>query len=140
MTNRPAKRKKVNKESATYLKKKLDNVFSKYIRAKYKKECYTCGSRPNVLQCGHFVSRLYLATRWDENNCRPQCAGCNIWGRGQLLDFEENLIQELGLETVLDLKQKRKQLCKPKPAWYKEQIAHYEQELAKFEKSNPVQN
>ena len=61
---------------------------------------------------GDFVSRQYLVTRWDEDNCRPQCVGCNLWGRGQLLDFEENLTNELGKEKVEALKESRHLILK----------------------------
>lgn len=115
------------------LKKKLDAIFSLYIRAKYAKYCYTCNKPSDRLQCGHFIPRIYLATRWDENNCRPQCAGCNIWGRGQLLDFEENLIAELGTEKVQALKDKRHELWKLDRTFYEENIKRftelYEKEL-----------
>lgn len=118
------KRKRVIKPHV--LKQRLDAVFSLYIRAKYPKECYTCRATGKTLQNGHFVSRTYLATRWDENNCRPQCVGCNIWGRGKPLDFEERLIQELGAEEVSRIKSRRKELLKLKPEWYQEKIQHYQ--------------
>ena len=107
------------------LKKELDRLFSLYIRAKYKKECYTCGLKSGKLQCGHFVTRQYLATRWDERNCRPQCSGCNIWGKGKVFDFEENLKKELGAEVVEELKNSRHQTLKLKEPYYLENIAKY---------------
>lgn len=118
--------------SISKLKKKLDAVFSKFIREKYPKYCYTCNKPSAKLQCGHFVPRTYLATRWDENNCRPQCVGCNIFGRGQLLDFEENLKEELGSEVVEDLKRKRSLLWKLNAHWYETEIARYTQIVDKL--------
>lgn len=111
-------------KSMAKLKKELDAVYSKYIRAKFPKKCYTCGYVGN-LQCGHFVSRQYLATRWEDDNCRPQCAMCNIWGRGMLLDFEENLKKELGDVRVEEMKASRHQIIKLDIPWYEERIAHY---------------
>ena len=111
------------------LKKKLDAVFSKWIRSKFPPVCYTCGKTNTTLQCGHFVSRQYLATRWDEDNCRPQCVGCNVWGRGQLLDFEENLIEEIGLKKVKQLKLARHQVLKLDREWYLTKIDYYEKLL-----------
>lgn len=107
------------------LKKELDTIFSKYIRAKFPKRCYTCKKPATTLQCGHFVSRQYLATRWSEDNCRPQCWGCNGFGKGQLLDFEENLIGELGKDKVEALKKSRHKTLKLDRAWYEEKIEHY---------------
>ena len=110
-------------------KKQLDAVFSKYIRAKYPKRCFTCGKETTTLQCGHFVPRIYLATRWMESNCRPQCVGCNIWGRGQLLDFEENLKKEIGEHKVELIKEARKKIIKLDVEWYKNQIEYYQNKL-----------
>ena len=103
----------------------LDKYFSLYIRATYSPECYTCGARDKVLQCGHFVARSYLATRFDEDNCRPQCVGCNLFGGGKPLDFEEHLIRDLGKKRVEALKRKRHTITHLTPAWYEERIAHY---------------
>lgn len=112
------------------VKKKLDTVFSKYIRAKFPKICYTCKKPSDKLQCGHFVSRQYLATRWEEDNCRPQCWGCNGYGRGQLLDFEENLRKELGQKRVEELKASRHKTLKLDRSWYEERIKYYEEKLS----------
>lgn len=129
------KKKRTKALNASKLKKELDRVFSLYIRSIHPKFCYTCNKSSTVLQNGHFVPRIYLATRWDESNCRPQCAGCNIWGRGQLLDFEENLIEEIGKEKVEFLKRKRNELWKLKPDWYIERIAYYKTLLESVENS-----
>jgi hypothetical protein len=120
------------------IKKRLDTIFSKYIRAKYPKICYTCKKPTDKLQCGHFVSRQYLVTRWDENNCRPQCWGCNGYGRGQLLDFEENLISEIGKEKVEALKASRHQVLKLDRGWYEAQIDKYTTLLETLGKSNTL--
>jgi 5-methylcytosine-specific restriction endonuclease McrA len=122
------KAKKAPKTQAK-LKKELDALFSKYIRAKYLKECYTCRKVDVTLQCGHFVSRQYLATRWDENNCRPQCVGCNIFGNGKPLDFEERLKKDLGDQFVEDMKLTRHNSLKLSRVWYIEQIDNYKKIL-----------
>jgi hypothetical protein len=122
---RPSKPPMARKPTIAKLKKKLDTIYSRYIRAKFPKKCYTCGYVGN-LQCGHFVSRQYLATRWEDDNCRPQCAMCNIWGRGMLLDFEENLKNELGDVRVEELKKSRHQIIKLDIPWYEHEIAKYQ--------------
>lgn len=129
----PPRRKKSPKKasSPSKLKKELDRVFSLFVRQYHAKRCFTCGKETNLLQCGHFIPRSYLATRWDFDNCRPQCVGCNIWGRGKLLDFEDNLIKEIGLDRVTALKQKRREVWKLKPEWYVHQINKYTQALVK---------
>jgi len=134
LASKPRKRKSASKVSKkkkpvtqAKLKKELDRLFSLYIRAKYPKECYTCRKVDVTLQNGHFVSRQYLATRWDENNCRPQCVGCNIYGNGKPLDFEERLKKELGEEFVEEMKLSRHQSLKLDRHWYAEQIEKYKE-------------
>ncbi len=131
---RASKGRKVIKKtrSLSKYKKALDAVFSKYIRAKYGTTCYTCKATGKTLQCGHFVSRQYLATRWDEDNCRPQCVGCNIWGKGKPLDFEEYLKEELGDIRVEELKDSRKILLKLNESFYQEKIKLFTDLLSTF--------
>lgn len=112
-------------KSQAQLKKELDRIFSLYIRKVHPAKCYTCGKTDTALQCGHFVSRSYLATRFHENNCRPQCIGCNIFGHGKPLDFEENLKKELGEQYVEDMKKLRHSIVKYDRAWYVDKIQHY---------------
>lgn len=107
------------------LKKELDRVFSLYIRKVHQPACYTCGVRGKALQCGHFISRNYLATRYSEDNCRPQCIGCNIFGNGKPFEFEENLIVEIGRDRVDELKKRRNNVTILSTAWYQERIDHY---------------
>lgn len=120
------------------LKKDLDKIFSIYIRAKYPASCYTCRVRKPNLQCGHFISRSYLITRWNENNCRPQCAGCNIFGSGKPLDFEERLKNDLGDAIVEEMKMSRHKIVKLSPSWYMEEIAKYKDLVAGLQGYNPV--
>lgn len=96
--------------TVTQQKKKADAVFSLHIRNKYADkegmvQCYTCPFKGPVkkLQCGHLVSRFYLATRYDERNCRPQCITCNVWRHGRVPEFAARLQAELGDGIVEEL-------------------------------------
>lgn len=127
---------KKKSKTQAQLKKELDKVFSLYIRQKYADdmgnvECYTCNKMFTVktIQNGHFVTRQYLATRWHENNCRPQCFGCNGFGGGKPLDFEERLKKEFGSDYVEEMKASRHQSLKLDRNWYEEQIAIYKEKL-----------
>jgi len=78
--------------------KELDAVFSKYIRQRSidfngNAKCFTCGKIDDWrnLQCGHFQSRKHYATRWNEENCQVQCAGCNVFRYGEQYKFGVNL-------------------------------------------------
>lgn len=123
-------------KSLAKLKKELDHYFSQFIRLKHadkdgNEPCYTCGKVKHwkEQQCGHFISRQYLVTRWNEDNCRPQCAGCNLFGNGQLLDFEENLKRELGEEHVELMKKSRHAILKLDRVWYETEIAFYKKRI-----------
>ena len=91
------KQKKIRDKKAnsiSVLGKKLDKVFSEYIRKRdaiattgylWEIVCITCNERKEYYQfdCWHFVSRANRSTRWEENNCNAQCKVCNNrwWGR-----------------------------------------------------------
>lgn len=111
------------------LKKELDTVFSLYVRQIYPKVCYTCNKPADRLQCGHYISRQYLVTRWSIDNCRPQCWGCNGYGKGQPLIFEEKLKAEYGNDFVENMKASRHQMLKLDRNWYMAEIEKYKQLL-----------
>lgn len=102
-------------KTKTWYKKKLDSVFSRYIREKYEKDgklrCYTCPHIGTVktMQCGHFVPRQHMSTRWDEDNCRPQCYACNMLYNGQPSTFAVRLDAEKK-GTVKRLEKKRHEI------------------------------
>ena len=89
------------------LRRKLDQVFSKWIRgrdAPFKGigPCYTC-NRNAVLEAGHFVPRQHAATRWDERNVHGQCNYCNRWLHGNPYAYGLALQKEYGQATVDEL-------------------------------------
>ncbi len=71
------------KSKSTRSKKitKLDNVFSEFIRKRdctpYGR-CISCGKviTYDTADCGHYINRKHMATRYDENNCNAQCRHC----------------------------------------------------------------
>lgn len=76
----------------------LDIIFSRYIRLKDADEhgiaeCYTCGTKSHykALQCGHFIPRAHMYTRFSEENCKPQCPHCNEGKQGNIKAFAEHL-------------------------------------------------
>ena len=106
------------KLSRSKLIKKLDTIFSKYIRQRdAKKEiatCFTCGKKAHwkKLQNGHFQSRRFYATRWDEINCQVQCAGCNVFKYGEQFTFGLNLDSKFGAGTAQRLHTKARVITK----------------------------
>ena len=96
--------------------KKLDSVFSEYIRRRYAKndiaECYTCGKRDHWkrLQCGHFQSRKHYSTRWDSiiGNCQVQCVGCNMFKGGEQYKFGMKLGEKKAKKLYMLAKETKK--------------------------------
>ena len=121
------------------LVKKLDAVFSKYIRWLYADDngyvsCYTCGTTKHVseMQNGHFQSRRHYATRWNEDNCRPQCKKCNIFSQGNIWIYGNKLKAEIGEEKLDKIIQLSKTTVKTTEHEYKILIKVYTEKLKKL--------
>jgi hypothetical protein len=122
-------------ESFQNLVQDLDHVFSQYIRNRYADktgivECYTCGKKHTIaeIQCGHFMGRSNLSTRWMEQNCRPQCMECNYFKTGNIEEFEYKLHEENN--AVVDyLRETARQTSKPTKDELKGLILEYRAKL-----------
>lgn len=126
------------KKSKSRLVKKLDSIFSKYIRLKHSKNgictCFTCGRKYEVkkIHAGHFMSRRHYSTRWDEENVRPQCYGCNVGNQGKQYEFAINLNNEE--EGKADgLLSKSRELVKFSTGDIEMLIANYQDKLKQLE-------
>lgn len=135
--------KKPKKKTTSQLKKKLDELLSRYIRQRYADSqgygnCYTCGVKKqwNELQNGHFISRSYLATRFLEENCRPQCIGCNVFGGGRQVIFGAKLeAEETGI--ISRLYKKAQEITKDYP--YVERIEYYKEKIKELDAKRSIQ-
>ena len=98
------------------LKKRADRVFSDWIRCSAASgpmecaTCITCGAvhKWTLLQCGHFISRVHLSTRYDERNCAPQCYACNVLRRGTPGEFALYLQRRYGPNIIAELVEKKR--------------------------------
>tara|TARA_R110000737_G_scaffold130249_1_gene162333 strand:+ start:259 stop:669 length:411 start_codon:yes stop_codon:yes gene_type:complete len=126
------------------LKKELDKWFSLYIRLRNtdnngNNQCCTCGTIDNwkKLQCGHFVSRKHLATRFHEMNCFPQCVSCNIFKYGEQWKFGQFLDRNLGEGVSEELVILGHTIFKISRIDYEEKITYYKSlvEKLKLEKN-----
>lgn len=115
----------------TKLIKRLDKIFSIYIRRKDAVNeiatCFTCGAkRPyKEIHAGHFMSRRYMATRFSELNVQPQCIKCNIFDSGQQYLFAKNLDKKYGDGTANELHLKSQMLTKLSNKEILEKIKYY---------------
>lgn len=119
--------------STAYLQKKLDTIFSEFIRRRDAKNeiitCCACGVRVHWKDAdnSHFVSRQYLKTRYDERNCHASCRKCNRFLEGNKEGYSAFLIRKWGADIILELDKD-----KWKPVFnfpYEEKIAYYKEKL-----------
>ena len=130
-----AKAKKLpKKKTDAQLKKLLDKVFSEYIRLKYADKngmvkCVTCGAVKHwkEMQNGHYISRQHLAVRWDETNCHPQDASCNIFRGGNYTAYALYMLDKYGEEKLQWLEQQKHIITKYYP--YNEKIEYYKEQV-----------
>ena len=83
--------------------KKLDRVFSKYIRLRDRVDgdfckCCTCGRVKHwkEMDAGHFINRRYYGVRFDERNVHAQCRYCNRFNEGEQAKYAEFLKKKYG--------------------------------------------
>lgn len=120
-------------------KKKADKYFSQYIRYKNSKngvcQCVTCGKWHGVksIHTGHFISRRYESTRYDEKNCAPQCVACNTFNQGKQYEFGLYIDEEYGKGTAEKLLQKSKMICKRKKFDYEFIAKEYKNKIEELE-------
>jgi len=103
---------------------KLDSVLSRYVRER-DSECITCGSTRN-LQCGHFMGRTAMSTRFDERNCNAQCPKCNSMEHGDTDAYKHRIDEKWGGGTADELMRLSKQIRKYDKHELKELIRKYE--------------
>lgn len=114
----------------------LDTVISRYIRLKYADNngivsCFTCDAPPqhfSRMQCGHYIPRTHLATRFLETNLRVQCEKCNCYLNGNIELFRERLEKESPGITEWLWEQSRL-ITKPSRFELKELLITYRQKL-----------
>lgn len=119
------------KKSLNKLKHELDHIFSKFIRERDKGVCFTCGIKknPKEMQNGHFFSRSYLGTRFDEKNCNTQCVGCNVFKHGNMAIYSIKLIDKYGKKILKELQVKSHQQIKFTRIDYETLIEKYKSKL-----------
>lgn len=123
-----------------------DMYFSRYIRVKYSKDgkctCYTCGNIKPIKEVdnGHYQKREHKATRYNENNCRPQCKTCNgnVKHNGKQVLFKENLILEIGKEKVDELDRLAKTSIKADTKFFKDIAEKYRIKLNELQKERGI--
>lgn len=115
---------------------KLDTVFSKYIRLRYAVEgmvqCVTCGRKDNWknMDCGHFIPRGRMGTRFDERNCHVQCKDCNQMKSGNMEKYNYYMKVWYGDDVIAELLKKSREPLKTYEI--QEMITHYREKVLTF--------
>ena len=101
-------KRKTPKTNRQKLIDRCDRVFSTYRRllaADWQGvvRCVTCGKffHWKRVDCGHFIGREFLSTRWSMTNTAPQCHDCNRHKEGLKHKFKEYIDNKYG-EGVAD--------------------------------------
>ena len=133
-------------KSISKLKKELDKWFSLYIRIRDSEnglvQCFTCGCvKPynRGMQNGHFQSRSFLATRFDEENCQPQCVACNMFRQGEQYKFALNLDAKYGEGKAEELEILAKSVVKFTRYDYEDKISYYGTLVEKLKKERGIE-
>ena len=124
-------------KTVSKLKKEADAVFSRYIRSSAadvygEAHCVTCGAKKRWqdLQCGHYEKRSVNSLRYDERNCHPQCAGCNVFKGGNYPRYAQYMLQKYGPTILDELAEEAKTLTQFKPYQLEAIISLYKAKLA----------
>lgn len=125
----------------------LDDTFSIFIRLSWANSdglctCFSCGKKIfwKYITNGHWITRGVYQLRYDEDNCRPQCAPCNgDMTNVRFLEFERSLQEELGEQRIAEMKAIaiRHQAANFEKEFYIEKIHYYEEKIAGFLKLIP---
>ena len=109
-------------------KKKLDAVFSKFIRQRDWGRCFTCNNQkdPKYQQCGHYIPRQYNSTRYDEQNCNCQCVRCNVMLNGNMDEYALKLKLKYGDGILEKLNKKKWQTKQFTVKELEQMIEHYQ--------------
>jgi hypothetical protein len=127
--------KTAKKPTRSKLVKKLDTVFSQYIRRSNADNngyctCVTCNKTFHwkKIQAGHFISRKHYSIRWDERNVKPQCVACNVYRAGE--QYKYSLF--LGSEVANVLYLQSKEIVKFTNYELEDMINDYSEKLKKI--------
>lgn len=127
------------KETPARLKKKLWQVFSRYIRERDGHICFTCGKTTadkRYMQAGHMIPRAAggLSLYFHERNVHCQCYHCNINLGGNGAVYAHKFIERYGQPAFDELMAlKNTGFLKYSVEDYKHLIGVYERKLKEIQ-------
>ncbi len=102
--------------------------------------CISCGRRLPYEQadCGHYINRKHMATRFSERNCNAQCRSCNRFDEGNIQGYRRGLVAKYGESAVLALESAKNQINKISGFEYEIMIDYYRKEVKRLKKEKGV--
>jgi hypothetical protein len=127
--------KKGKEKTTRSLIKKLDKIYSIYIRSKYlvngETACITCGRSLTMdkLDNGHYISRRHMNTRFEEKNTWPQCRKCNRFENGRMPEYAIFLTNKYGHDILKELQKQGDTIKQWTPIELEELIELYQDKI-----------
>jgi len=132
------------KSTLSSTKKRAWTYFSKYIRLRdalkttgdiYYCKCFTCGRLEPIqnMDAGHFISRRFNSTLFDERNVHAQCTYCNLFLRGNQLEYRRQLVKMYGEGIDVELEDKATETKKYTIPELKEFIAELKEKMRRLQ-------
>lgn len=88
------------------------------------------------MQNGHYVSRVYHATRWLDTNCHPQCYRCNVGLSGNYAEYTLFMIKTYGADVIQELVTLSHKTPKYSKLELMDKINYYKEQLESYESNN----
>ena len=114
--------------SISNLKKQAQLVFNLFIRKRDqlpngKWKCISCGKIIDKCNAGHYCNtKHYEHLRYTEDNCHAQCIKCNLYLRGNIIEYRLNLINKIGENRLKKLENKALNENLRKHKWTKDEL------------------
>lgn len=131
-------RKKTTRSKPNLIKK-LDKVFSAYIRLRDTMpsgffKCISCGQIKPFEQGdnGHYVNRQHMSLRFSEMNCNMQCRKCNRFDEGNIMGYRQGLVRKYGEQRVVLLESKKHETKHWSDFELEAMIKHYTAEVKRL--------
>lgn len=131
-------RSKSKEKSLPTLIHELDGHFSRFIRQRDTVNgrviCFTCGKKMTFQesQCGHFMHREHMPTRYDERNCHAVCEECNCYDGYHNQTYYQRMLWKYGAKEV--------ELIEAKSLGLQKFMRHELQDLIEYYKSENRQS
>lgn len=127
------------------LKYKLDRIFSEFVRLRDADangycRCISCGKikRWKEMDCGHYINRKHMSTRYNEMNCNAQCRHCNRFDEGNMQGYRRTLVRMYGEQNVLHLEALKNETRKFSDGEYIILINHYKELVSSMKKEKGI--